>query len=252
MAAFIATVLPHQISAQLTTNRTTFWIKAFIPELHPMLVDVLIKAGDGKTVVKAPPAYGFDVAGWCFSTDNRSRSPEIGASARLHHQFDIVTTGRQLTIENEIKTVGTTHLVDCNTGAVERSDTAPSSDMALSVENGRGRTQTVSLTASSGNPFFVLGGVNIAPKIDWSVTIEYDVLSRTYKVNYTHGCFPAFEMYARAEGSSSVVAIFQNDIQNRCTPISLIDAGNRLNTVGGEWGPISVEGIADEGTKILP
>ena len=248
--ALVTAAVPHEADSQLATNRTTFWIKAFIPDQHPTLLGALTKASDGKTVVKAPRLYGFDVAGRCFSTDNRSSSPEINAPARLHHQFDIVITGRQLIIENEIKTVGPTHLVDCDTGIIERSDSAPRSDMTLSVEPGQGLTRTVNLSASSGNPFFVWGGVNVAPKIDWSVIIEYDVLARTYKVIYKHGCFPAFEMYARAEGSQSVVAIFQDDIQNECTPINLIDAGNRLNTVGDDWGPVSVKGISEHTTII--
>lgn len=250
--AIVAAGLPFHVNAQLTAHRTTFWIKAFIPEQHPTLPDVLIKADDGNTVVRAPPAYGFDVAGRCFSTDNRTRSPEIGEPARLHHQFDIVTKGRNLTIENEVKKVGPSHLVDCKTGAIEKSMSASLADMTLSIDRTRGRSQKVVLSASSGNPFFELGGVNVAPKIDWSVIIEYDVLAKSFKVNYAHGCFPAFEMYAKSEGSMNTLVIFQDDIQNDCTPMHLIDAAMSLNTVSGQWGPVSTEGIAGDSIPIRP
>lgn len=240
------------VHAQVSEYRTKFWIKAYIPERHPTKSDLIFKATNGSSILKAPPAFGFGVAGKCFSTDDRVQSPSLSASARIHHEFTVVTRGRRLSIENKKKKVGVTHLVECDTGKILKSASAPKKDMQISTSKTSSRLHTINIKASSGNPFFVIGGKNVAPKIDWNVSITYDIFDRSFKVNYSHGCFPAFEMYAKNEYSEAVIVVFQNDIKKDCTPINLTDLNSLVNTLSGEWGPHAVQNIGLTEDNTLP
>ncbi|MEO9517483.1 MAG: hypothetical protein ABJH45_04045 [Paracoccaceae bacterium] len=244
---FVTATAPTQPSAQsvasVSENRTTFWISAYIPGTHPTTEGVILQTTSGRAVVKAPPAFGFGVAGKCFSTDDRNNSSLQNASARIRHSFAVTTRGRRLSIEDEQKTVGVSHLVDCSTGNTIRTAKSPETDMNLKVDRMPNGTYRIKATASSGNPFFLVAGSNIAPKIDWDVEITYDILARSFSVKYSHGCFPAFEMYAKQDDAPLTTVIFQDDIQNGCTPWALIDAGIGLNSITGGWGPFPVSDI---------
>lgn len=146
-------------------DEVRIWVKAFIPNDHPGNPGYVRRAGDGATVIPAPPTFLLTPAaraltprfveewinsndpgrGWraavsgalanlCFRGDQRDFSPDPNASARLSFGAALVVDGSTARIDTLAGRQRhfwsePTHMVDCRTGQV-RSPPATSDPYA--------------------------------------------------------------------------------------------------------------------------
>jgi hypothetical protein len=156
-------------------NRIKVWFNTFIPDAQ----------------VPGPPGSE------CFSGDNRGFSNAIHASSRTHQEieFDVST----LTKTIDFKDTGTSHEVNCTTGAVMSTGKAPTSGLTNGSVTRSSSEILVDFLVEAVNPL-----VRGAPAIDASVVFHVDPAVQTCRLTGQHDGFPAYEAYVTADGGAGV------------------------------------------------
>jgi hypothetical protein len=133
----------------------------------------------------------------CFTGDSRGFSNAIHASSRTHQEIEVDVASLALTID--WKHIGTTHEVDCTTGAVKGSATAPTSEVTNGPVTRDGTDILIRFATAATNPL-----VTLAPAIDSIVTFRIDPVARTCSLSGQHDGFPGYEAYVTADGGAGV------------------------------------------------
>lgn len=159
-------------------RRIKAWLNAFIP----------------MATIPDPTAI---IASDCFAGDNRGFSNAIHASSRTHQEieFDVATLTRTI----DWRHVGTSHRVDCTTGAVKNSATAPTTQLTNGPVTRVGSNVVIRFAIAATNPL-VFG----APAIDADMLVHVDPVRRTASTTGSHDGFPAYELYVTADGGAGV------------------------------------------------
>ena len=215
------------------------WIKAFIPSQHPVLKDYFLKTAKNTWVVEAPstPLPGANIgklSGTCFVTDNRSFDQSPLASARVTTEFDLVIDQRNISVQKfndrEIVRIGQTENVDCKSGeALQPPMTASTNTVTIGDVKQLNFLKVFNVRAASANPFYKLLGIQVAPDINYELVFQYDILSRTLKINGVTGYFPSFESYYSID-NGPIKTIIQWTPFKDSTAMSLLDLGTGVNT----------------------
>jgi hypothetical protein len=155
------------------------------------------KRGKDKTMIPGPTVVGDDP--WfsdCFMTDQRSFDANVKASSRMHSEIEIDIGGPS---ENfQFHDCSPTHEIDCEDGGEECTKKGDTSNMKYS--NLRGSLLTVikvDLSAASNNPCY-----SGSPDIDYVGTVIINPAARVVDFEGKIDAFPAFEMYATANGGA--------------------------------------------------
>ena len=141
--------------------------------------------------ISGPPGHD------CFTGDDRGFSNSIHASSRTHQEieFDVTTFAKTI----DWKDTGTSHEVDCKTGAVEHTGKAPVSELNNGgvVPDASAGQIKVAFQVSATNPL-----VTGAPAIDADVVFQVDPVHRRCTLFGEHDGFPAYEAYVTAGGGA--------------------------------------------------
>lgn len=151
------------------------WINSFIPHER----------------VDGPPGYE------CFAGDGRGFSANPAASSRTHQSMELSASGTTA----DIRRIGTTHEVSCDTGDVIESDTASEDELTNNAIIGQ-RTSAqadVFFVADASNPL-----VSGAPAINLEAEFHLNLATRACIFNIEHDGFPAYEAYISADGGPPV------------------------------------------------
>jgi hypothetical protein len=210
------------------------WFRAFIPATHPQLPTYFKTAANGLSVLEAPwqPQVGpiGALSGTCFTTDQRGFSTDPAKTARATASLTLVAQGRDLTLQESARDIGFTHNVDCRTGIeLQPAKQADKATVTIGTVATNGFNKTLDLKISSPNPFYTVGGIPYAPRIDMTATLTYDGLFRKLKVAGEAGYFPAFEVLYSLDGGP-VKSLQDIQIHQDSTALSLFDFGVGLNT----------------------
>lgn len=156
-------------------RRVKVWVNAFIPH----------------TTIEGPPGSE------CFAGDARGFSNAVHASSRAHQEIEFEVGTLRQTID--WRHVGTTHEVDCATGAGVGTGTAPTSELTNGPVTALGSLVEVRFRTAARNPL-----VAAAPAIDLDGKFAVDPASRTCVFVGKHDGFPAYEAYVAADGGAGV------------------------------------------------
>jgi hypothetical protein len=179
-----ATALFNSVKATTSTiTKVKVWWNTFIPMAQ----------------VDGPP--GSD----CFTGDGRGFSNVISASHRTHQEIEVEVASLRKTID--WKHVGTTHEVDCSTGAVKSSGTAPTTELTNGPVSRSGSIISIKFKTAASNPL-----VTFAPAIDSDVTFQIDPVARICSLTGRHDGFPAYEAYVTADGGAGVMVYGYNPL----------------------------------------
>jgi hypothetical protein len=133
----------------------------------------------------------------CFTGDGRGFSNAIHASSRTHQEieFDVTTFAKTI----DWKQTGTSHEVDCKTGAIEHTGKAPEGELTNGdvVPDPPTGQITLRFIVSATNPL-----VTPAPAIDADVVFHVDPVHRRCGLTGEHDGFPAYEAYVTADGGA--------------------------------------------------
>jgi hypothetical protein len=103
--------------------------------------------------------------------------------------------------------MGTTHEVDCSTGAVQSSGTAPTTELTNGPVSRSGSIISIRFRTAASNPL-----VTFAPAIDSDVTFQIAPVARTCSLTGSHDGFPAYEAYVTADGRAGVMVYGYNPL----------------------------------------
>jgi hypothetical protein len=144
-----------------------------------------------------PMASISDPFGYCYRGDNRTFSNAIHASYRTHQEveFDVSSGGKTI----DWVDTGTTHEVDCKTGAVKKSAKAPTTGLVNGSISHTSGIFSVNFTADAKNP---LAWYACAINLDLKLTA--DPAAGTCGISGQHDGFPAYEVYVAANGGAGV------------------------------------------------
>ena len=239
--------------------RVDVWMRAFIPNAHPVLPNYIKKTDAGTWVLPAPDvpnlisAVAIDklginpYSGTCFETDNRGFNDAIDQSARVAVRFTIVIDGtHNLHLEKlenrDFVLIGASKNVDCATGVNRSSPRTATGGVTVGDVKASDNLRVFNVRASVANPFYALAGLSYAPKIDYEVVFQYDVLAKKITVHDVLGNFPSFEAYYRINGVTKVGA--QLPPKDDSTAASLFDGGTGINMRNFDY-VIDLSTIAD-------
>jgi hypothetical protein len=211
------------------------WVKAFIPNSHPISKDLVREHPKDKlrSVIKGP--------GWtgCFATDGRTFSSDPRASARVTAEFTVETDGKSAKVVAPLKVqCGPTYELDCDSGDVVGTTTTVPKVSALGAPACADGLMQIVLQAAAANP-----RVPASPWIDFSMDVLFDVANRRVTCKATVGKFPAFEAYAEIGGKTW--EIFRVKPSGE-TPVSLFDLGTGVNSV-----PVNIDLVLEPAKAIL-
>ncbi len=168
------------------------WLNAFIPGI--VTGKTLPAPGPyaGKTMLNGP------IFSQCYLTDNRTFDSFIHAPSRMHSEIEIDVSGPTEVFQWHY--CYPTHEIDCTTGAAVCTRSGRTTDMSFSRLRGSSTSKIqVNLKGASNNPCYTG-----SPDIDYEGTITIDVGRRTVEFAGKIDEFPAFEMYATANGGTGV------------------------------------------------
>jgi hypothetical protein len=164
------------------------WINAFIPVTIPGKTIPAVGPHAGKTMLNGPPGSG------CYLGDNRGFSAAIHAPSRMHAEIEIDVAGPSETFR--WTNCDTTHEIDCTTGAALCTRSGRTSDMTFTGLRGTAASLIeFDMTGASNNPCYTG-----SPDIDYEGKVGIDVRGRRVTFAGKIDDFPAFEMYATANG----------------------------------------------------
>ena len=166
------------------------WLKVFIPADYPDTIDG-VGAASGQKLLVGPCSWFSD----CFHTDNRSFSDDIGASCRMHSEFELDLTNYEL---RELHYCGETVEYDCEAGDIECRATASTSGMQFYNLRWQDSTKILlDVTGFANNP--CLRG---SPDIGYTGNFMIDLAEHAVSFDgRVHG-FPAYEAYVLVNGVS--------------------------------------------------
>lgn len=169
------------------------WLNAFIPGTVPGLTETVPDGPHaGKTMLRGPIPGISD----CFLTDNRSFDSYIHASSRMHSELEIDVADPSITLEWH--NCDFTHEIDCEDGSEECKEQGDTSRMRFSGLHAPSPSLIlVNLNGAANNPCFTG-----SPDIDYLGTILIDLNAKTVQFDGLIDAFPAFEMYATANGGA--------------------------------------------------
>lgn len=191
-----------------------FYIKAFIP----LNVDGVTEAypkDRSKTMIR-----GIPVIGDCFLTDQRSFSPDRGASARMFSQA-LVHVSPAGSSWSEQHHCGETVEVDCEDGNVEGKQTQNNENMDFEERERSSSRVVLGFKAAQNNPL-----VTLSPDIDLEGTLTVDRVNKFVEFVGKVDDFPAFEAYVKINGGAPRV-IKQLGPEKDAGPTSLFGGANR-------------------------
>jgi len=167
------------------------WLKVFIPGDYPDTIDG-VGAASGQKLLVGPCSWFSD----CFHTDGRGFSDDIGASCRMHSEFELDLTEYEL---RELHYCGETVEYDCEAGDIECRATASSSGMQFyNLRWFDTTTIMIDVTGFTNNPC-----LRDSPNIGYTGVFEIDLEAHTVSFDgRVHG-FPAYEAYAMINGGSA-------------------------------------------------
>lgn len=218
----------HAAPASAVPERSLeIWVRAFIANTHAGKPGYVKTTTSGKTVIESPTFTGLEpFAGTCFTTDQRGHSMAEDASSRAAAYVKLRVKGRIFELVNSTRAIGTTHNVDCSSGADLRpAQTASENTITIGTVKNNQTLRVLNLRISSGNPFFD----PVSVKIDMETVLTYNILSRKLSVVTVYGYFPSFEVFYRIDGGPITVALQQGP-HGDSTVLSLIDLGTGINT----------------------
>jgi hypothetical protein len=203
-APTIREIFKHGGTPGLVDIRRAVWVETIAPTrpppvdvtpppATPLLIKVWLNAFIPMATVADPTPFSSD----CFTGDSRGFSNAIHASSRTHQEieFDASTLARTI----DWRFVGTSHRVDCTTGAVRATATAPISELTNGPVARSGSEVIVHFAESASNPL-----VTGAPAIDAVIDVHIDPVRRTAYTTGEHDGFPAYEVYVTASGGAGV------------------------------------------------
>jgi uncharacterized protein DUF4157/protein-glutamine gamma-glutamyltransferase-like protein len=195
------------------------WLNAFIPGSITGLTREVTKGPyKGKSVIPGP----FSGVSDCFLTDNRGFSDDISASARMHSEIRIDFTRELPGSTEESHATGQTHELNCEDGALECSEQASKSRMKFTkIEKSGLHAIDARLAGAANNPCFTG-----SPDIDYEGLLRIDAGLKYVSFVGRIDDFPAFEMYAVAEGGEGK-ALFQLMPKEGKTPLDLFGEATR-------------------------
>jgi len=222
-------------------SRVHIWLRAFIPKPAGPPPAYYSQASDGRWLIRAPNPLSIPRAiglpSGCFSTDDRSfDASEADVLARVTVDFDVVLNGGQMSLDKhaggDMRRVGLTRNVDCASGKdLQPPRRAEVATIVIgSIKTGAdGSRKLVNIKASTGDPFYTMGGLTFAPKLDFEIVVTFDPgLGRLEIVGVT-GSFPAFEAYYRVD-QQPTQKIFQLSPSPKAGAGSLADLWLGLNS----------------------
>jgi hypothetical protein len=161
--------------------RVKVWINSFIPHER----------------VEGPPFHD------CFAGDNRGFSSDPNASSRTHQLIELVGASN---VSADIRRIGTTHEVECDTGQVTGTGRASEDELSNTVAGGRTSADaTVAFQADASNPL-----VSAAPAINLEAEFRLDMVSRQCTFNIDHDGFPGYEAYLKPS-DGPVITVYTYD-----------------------------------------
>jgi hypothetical protein len=192
-------------SIPVAVPRIKAWINTFIPHRQ----------------IEGPPGSQ------CFTGDNRSFSNHIHASSRTHQEIEVEVGTLTKTID--FKHVGTTHEVECTTGKVIKSGTAPTSQLTNGpVQSRTSADINILFLAAASNPL-----VKLAPAIDFEAVFRVNPMTRKCTFEIEHDGFPAYEAYITFNGGSGVTVYNYDPIPAGETPKALFPPMDKSGKVSG-------------------
>ncbi|WNG28928.1 DUF3238 domain-containing protein [Cystobacter fuscus] len=150
----------------------------------------------------------------CFTGDGRGFSNNISASHRTHQEIEFEVASLRVTID--YKHIGTTHEINCKTGAVLGTATAPTSQLINGPVTYSGSRITIKFTTAATNPL-----VSPAPAINSEVTFVLDTAARTCSLSGNHDEFPAYEAYVTTNSGAGIMVYGYNPIPAGKTALDL-------------------------------
>jgi len=180
----------------------------------------------GKTISAPAPYAGMTMLNGpifskCYLGDNRPFDANIHAPSRMHSEIEIDVTGPTET--SQYHHCDETREIDCTSGVTRCTGHGKTSNMKFF--NLRGSSATVievELEGASNNPCY-----RGSPDIDYEATVFIDVSERTVAVKSKIDEFPAFEMYATANGGAGS-KIFNTMPLPGKDPWNLLGGANRI------------------------
>jgi hypothetical protein len=204
-------------SASTAIKTVKVWLNAFIPDSVPGKTKPAPGPLAGKTMLDGP------IFSECYLTDNRSFDSDIHASSRMHSEIEIDVSGPSETFHWHH--CDETHEVNCTTGAAVCTKSGRTSDMAFTgLRGSSASTIQVDLKGASNNPCY-----SGSPDIDYEGAVTINVGSRTVEFDGKIDEFPAFEMYATANGGAGVTMFNTRPLPGK-DPWNLMGAANRVQT----------------------
>lgn len=178
--------LSNKVAQVAQPKKIKVWVNTFIPDGKIKLSEYIPKSIDP-----------------CFKGDNRNFSNKIDASSRTHQliEFDLSTSK---VIQN-VKRMGKTHKIDCKTGNITETETAPISQLknkyALYRYKKNEKVIFVEFTTEAKNPLVPLAPQALVPAIDLVVLFAIFPAERKVEVLTKHDGFPAYEFYISADNN---------------------------------------------------
>jgi hypothetical protein len=171
------------------------WLNAFIPKDVPGRSFPATGSHTGQTMLKGPVPLVSD----CFLTDQRSFSSIINAPSRLHSEVEIdISTPQQPKIASQSNMCSTTFEIDCEDGDDECVKVGTVNGGYSNLQLGTSPSRyVINLQASSSNPCFIG-----SPSVNYKGQITIDAINRVVGFAGFIDGFPAYEMYANADGGS--------------------------------------------------
>jgi Domain of unknown function (DUF4157)/Protein of unknown function (DUF3238) len=193
------------------------WLKAFIPKDVPGVTEAAPSPHAGLTMVPGPIPGVSD----CFLTDQRGFSADIGASSRMHSEVEIDVT--KPSVIRQWNTCWPSHEIDCGDGDVECNARAQVYGGYYGLEVSSPSTLQISLAARANNACY-----SGSPDIVYDGTVTVSPAARAVYFNGHIDQFPAYEMYATADGGAGV-KLFQTPPPPGNTPGDLVHGGRGAN-----------------------
>jgi Domain of unknown function (DUF4157)/Protein of unknown function (DUF3238) len=166
------------------------WLNAFIPATVPGKTIPAVGPHAGKTMLNGP------IFSQCYLTDNRGFDAAIHAPSRIHAEIEIDVSGPSETFH--WADCSETHEIHCKTGAGVCTKKGPTAGITFSKPRGSAASLIeVDMVGASNNPCY-----SGSPDIDYEGTARIDVPGRTVTFDGKIDDFPAFEMYATADGGA--------------------------------------------------
>jgi hypothetical protein len=151
----------------------------------------------------------------------------VDASSRAATELVLTISASTVTVEKadgrEIHRTGTTHKVNCQTGAdLVPPQNASISNMHIGTPAIADGIVQISVDGRANNPL-----ITPSPDIKYSGSITYNTRTNKLRFQGSTGVFPAYEAYAQLNGGP-IAKLFQSSPGPNTTVCNLIDFGSGL------------------------